>query len=52
MKKFLMSLQIPLYYGFSKVNFHDTLNAIIRRVYFILQELEVENRKLIIEKKV
>ena len=52
MKKFLMSLQIPLYYGFSKVNFHDTLNAIIRRVYFILQELEVENRKMIIEKKV
>lgn len=51
MKKFLMSLQIPLYYSFSKVNFHDTLNAIIRRVYFILHELEVENRKMIIEKK-
>ena len=52
MKKFLMSLQIPLYYSFGKVNFHDTLNAIIRRVYFLLHELEVENRNLIIQKKI
>ena len=52
MKKFLMSLQIPLYYGLSKVNFQDTLNAIIRRVYFILHELEVENRNMIIQKKI
>ena len=51
MKKFIMSLQIPLYYSMSKVNFHDTLNAIIRRVYFILHELEVEQRRMIIETK-
>ena len=47
-----MSLQIPLYFGLSKVNFHDTLNAIIRRVYFILHDLNVSDRMMIIEKKV
>ena len=52
MRKFIMSLQIPLYYGLSKVNFHDTLNAIIRRVYFMLHEQEVADRDEVIKNKI
>ena len=33
MRKFISSLQIPLYFGLKKIQFHDTLNGIIRAVY-------------------
>lgn len=45
MRKFISSLQIPLYFGLTKIQFHDTLNGIIRTVYQLLHEKKVLDRE-------
>ena len=45
MRRFIQELQIPLYFSFHYVQFHDTLNALIRRVYIRLHEKDVSDRR-------
>ena len=51
MRSFIKELQIPLYFSFHSVQFHDTLNALIRRVYIRLHEKDVADRRDAIETK-
>ena len=51
MNKLLIDLKIPLYYSFSKIQFNDTLNAIIQKVYKLMHEKVVDERDKMIERK-
>ena len=51
MRRFIKELQIPLYFSFHSVQFHDTLNALIRRVYIRTHEKQVNERREAIETK-
>lgn len=51
MRRFIAALQIPLYSGLQKVQYHDTLNGIIRAVYLLMHSKKVEQRVQAIETK-
>lgn len=51
MDKFIISLQIPLYFDLQKIQFHDTFNGIIRVAYQLIHESNVDMRELAIETK-
>lgn len=51
MNKLLRELKIPLYFSFSKIQFNDTLNAIIQKVYNLMHAKVVEERLAAIETK-
>jgi len=52
MRRYIRLLQIPLYDGMRKVQFHDTLNGIIGTVYKLLHEKFVYDRRMRIETKI
>ena len=45
MRRFVRDLAVPLYFRFKYVQFHDTLNGLIRAVYIRLHEKMVAERK-------
>ena len=51
MRKFISTLQIPLYFKLKKIQFHDTLNGIIRVVYSNMHEKKVMQREKTIATK-
>ena len=52
MRSVIKRLAIPLYDGFKNIQFHDTLNGIIRFVYEYLHEKYVNDRIKTIETKI
>lgn len=51
MLNFIKNLQIPLYAGLKKIQFHDTLNGIVHQVYNHMHEKMVTDRAEAIETK-
>ena len=51
MRRFVRDLAVPLYFRFKYVQFHDTLNGLIRAVYIRLHEKMVAERKENIQRK-
>ena len=51
MNKLLRDLKIPLYFSFRKIQFNDTLNAIIQKVFFLMHERVVDKYATMIERK-
>ena len=52
MRRFVKDLAIPLYFKFKYVQFHDTLNGLIRAVYIRLHEKLVAERHAKIKTKI
>ena len=51
MRRFISQLSIPLYYGFKQVQYHDTLNGIVRQIYTFMHKKVVLDRKERIQTK-